>query len=299
MRVCWLVIPAQRKNPRTLLAGKNRSRVTNVCNEAHLIDNDGNNGTWTTAVHDLLSLSVSLERIFVCPFGLCLLKAEQNRFFWVTGKAWLVDNKMVQAVAQEISTRTSAMAVKDAKERTPWPDSAFFVLWFHDVKDNWYTVFIISAHQTLVGVRSICSDYSVAFNRCLRRLVWDVFRKNDFARRLQRLVCVLRKWTTRFFIATASATVIICSFVFLDSRGCAQMTTWWWQTQVTVLPLSLIFSRKRTLLMDVTCGITLYTFQIEVAHLWLMVSYIGLICVIVRFDVCLADAVSHRSRRQT
>lgn len=80
----------------------------------------------------------------------------------------------MQVVSQEVSTHCSSMAIIDAEEWTLWPVLAIkvFAFWFHDVKDDRNSVFIIISNYTLISVRPISSHKTIPFVWKLRILVF-------------------------------------------------------------------------------------------------------------------------------
>lgn len=63
------------------------------------------------------------------------------------------------------------MTVINTKERTFGPYFVLAMLWLHYVEDDADTIFIVVSHKSLVRVGRVSSDYSIAFEAALSRLV--------------------------------------------------------------------------------------------------------------------------------
>jgi hypothetical protein len=88
----------------------------------------------------------------------------------------------MQIVSQEISTRIPTMTVKYTKEGTFGPVIAFFAGRLHNVENNCYTVLVIIAHNALVGVGTISSNYAITLSAVFGRLIVWHKRFDEFIR---------------------------------------------------------------------------------------------------------------------
>lgn len=65
----------------------------------------------------------------------------------------------------------TSMTIIDTKERALWPFFMLTVLRFHNIQDDWYSIFVIVSHKTLVSIGSICSNYTVSLHTAFCRFM--------------------------------------------------------------------------------------------------------------------------------
>ena len=104
--------------------------------------------------------------------GLCFHEAIHESLSWVLGKAVILDDEVMQVVAQIVSTRSAAMAIVNPEKRALRPVLAVFVLRLHDIENDSHTVFVVVSDNPLVGIGRIRRDYSVPLGGALCRLVF-------------------------------------------------------------------------------------------------------------------------------
>ncbi len=100
-----------------------------------------------------------------------------NCFSWVIRETILLDDKLVKIIFKKVSTIVSAMSIINSKERTFWPIfKLFFALWSNNVKDDWYSIFVVSSYYSLVSISSISMNNTILL---WRRFGWLFIRKNE------------------------------------------------------------------------------------------------------------------------
>ena len=97
----------------------------------------------------------------------------------------------MKIVSEEFSAGRSAMSIINTEEAAFGPLLMLSVLGFHDVQYDADSVFVVSAHESLVCVCSIGSDDSVSLEGALR---WLMVRNYYSEARLQLLGLFLRCW---------------------------------------------------------------------------------------------------------
>ncbi len=75
------------------------------------------------------------------------------------------DDELVEIISEEISTNMATMSIIDPKKGALGPLRAMKLLrfWFHDIQNDRDTIFVIVAHDTLIGVRTVRSNYAISF----------------------------------------------------------------------------------------------------------------------------------------
>jgi hypothetical protein len=81
------------------------------------------------------------------------------------GKGRFLDDKLVQIISQEVCTCSSSMTVKHAKEGTFGPLLSLSRVRFQNIENDTNSVLIIGSNDSLVGVGSISSHYSILLVR--------------------------------------------------------------------------------------------------------------------------------------
>jgi len=94
--------------------------------------------------------------------GLCLLVAVEDGLAGVLREGGVLDDELVEVVAQEIGAGVATVAVEDAKEAALGPVGHVLLgRWLHDVEHDADAVFVVVADDALVGVRCVADDVAV------------------------------------------------------------------------------------------------------------------------------------------
>ena len=75
----------------------------------------------------------------------------------------------MQVVSEEVSACVPTMTVENCKERALWPPIALLLWRLLHVEYNRHTVFIVVAHDALIGVRRVRLDHAILLDRVLGR----------------------------------------------------------------------------------------------------------------------------------
>ena len=77
----------------------------------------------------------------------------------------------MQLISKKISTSCASMTVIDSKEWASWPILDLLKLWFYDVQNNGYSIFIVISYDTLMSVGGIATHDSILFTGEFGRMV--------------------------------------------------------------------------------------------------------------------------------
>ena len=83
------------------------------------------------------------------------------RILW---ELWVSDYKLMEVIAQEVSTWIAAMSIKYTKKGTFRPVIALLARWFHDVQNDRNAILVIISDNSLICVCSISRNDSVLPN---------------------------------------------------------------------------------------------------------------------------------------
>lgn len=153
------------------------SWIPNICNIAHLSNNQDYNGTGPRFINHMSLLHVCLIIFLLCPSKPC-----SECFLWVPWEATLSNDKLVKVISQIICTCCSTMTIIDSKEWTPRPVFMLSRLRFQYIQNDWNSILIIIPHYPLVSIGSICLNYSVFLDWTFR---WLMIRYYDSGCRLE------------------------------------------------------------------------------------------------------------------
>mmetsp|Transcript_18608 Transcript_18608/g.25069 ORF Transcript_18608/g.25069 Transcript_18608/m.25069 type:complete len:218 (-) Transcript_18608:809-1462(-) len=171
MLITRLVISTQRVSPLAAIAGHDSSGVAYVSDVAHFLDDEHDDGAGAASVYDKCpTVSVLRRCVVLCPAFLGLGEAQFEGLTWVIREARLPHDIRVQVVAQEVRTLAPPVPIVYPEEGADGPGRGFTTrraefsarLGLRDVQDDRNSVFVVVAHQTLMRVGSVASDYAVA-----------------------------------------------------------------------------------------------------------------------------------------
>ncbi len=77
----------------------------------------------------------------------------------------------MEVISQEICTGYSTMAIVDPEEGALGPIFFLAVCWFHDVEDDWNSIFIIISNYPLVSICSVSLHNSISLGRRFRSFI--------------------------------------------------------------------------------------------------------------------------------
>lgn len=167
--ITWFMITRQIEHLLALLSAHDGSRVTHIGNVARITHHQRHYGTWSTAFGSALSVPLQgqlQEALLGC------LEALPEGVGRVAREVQLSNDELVQIVTQKVGTSRTSMAIIHTKEgtlgpsfgtyKTWWCESRTSTLRFDDVEDDRNAVFVVIAHDALVGVGSIGLDDAIA-----------------------------------------------------------------------------------------------------------------------------------------
>ncbi len=75
-------------------------------------------------------------------------------------------DELVKIISEEISTNVATMSIIDPKKGALGPLRTMELLrfWFHDIQNDCDTILVVIAYDSLIRVRTICSNYSISFS---------------------------------------------------------------------------------------------------------------------------------------
>ncbi len=157
----------------------NGSAVSQVSDVAGLLDDHDYGGTGPARVYRHLLMLIGLgDGLFIgCLhllhiFILCFLEAVPEGCFRIFGKCIVLDDVIVQVVAQELGAAVATMAVEDSEERDA-PPQRFLVplrLGTGQVDYYGYTVFVRFPNYAHRSIGSVRLDQPIGLGRALGQL---------------------------------------------------------------------------------------------------------------------------------
>lgn len=142
------------------VTGHDSPRVAHVCYIAKVIYKKCNNCAATRAIQHIL---LSGRKLFNCvqEVLLALPEAIKDCLLRILRKFKVSYNELVKIVPQKICTRVSTVSVKDCKKLALGPPITLLIRRFLNIKNDGYTVFIVSPDYSLISVRSISLYHTV------------------------------------------------------------------------------------------------------------------------------------------
>ena len=173
------MVDTERHDDLAAIDAENRAAIAHVGRVAVVADDENDGGA--------AARTVEKRCIFVWRLALAQeyffsgLETADESILRIKREALLLDDEVMQLVAEELSACVTAMTVVDAKEAAFRPLLILPVAWLGDVENNGDAIFVIIAHEALVGDGRVAADDSVPLDAALGRLL---VRDNDSRARL-------------------------------------------------------------------------------------------------------------------
>ena len=179
MLVVGLVVTREHCDLSARVDRHDAATVANIDDVGHVIDDHDYGGArarslWTNllARHGILSSSLShLNQ--VDKAALAVFESTNYGFLGEFGEIFVLNNEVVQVVAQVVGTGRTAVAIKDTEEADlgPLDVKVLLALWLENVQNDRDSVLIVVSNDTLVSIGSVGLNHSTFLLRRFGRFV--------------------------------------------------------------------------------------------------------------------------------
>lgn len=178
--VIRFVVSTEHSSVSTCIHGHEAARIAHVYNIGGVIYYNNTNraaarSLWTYLLTRISLLSLSLSHLNqMNKVAFAFLESRDDAFLRMQGELLILDDKVVQIVAQVVRAGSPSVSIEDAKEANLGPFDTrwqLLVLWLEDVENDADSVLIVLSNDALVCVGGVGFDVPAFLLRSFRRLV--------------------------------------------------------------------------------------------------------------------------------